>query len=458
MTSADGRTADVLLAVRGPHEERLAQEFASARGNVRIARRCADLAELIAAATAGIGTVALICSEQQGFDREVVAELRDHHVSTIALVPDIDGWQTGRMHALGVHGVCQIDESTDKLQALLTAPVREQENSTSADPNGDPRAEPGSHHADLLRATRDTDSDDDGVAGLPKRGCVVAVWGPGGAPGRTSLAINLATELAASPAAWPRTSRDAPATAAGTEVLLVDADTHNPSLAQHLAMLDESAGLALAARSAGQGRLDLIRLAELTPRLDKHLRVLSGIGRPVRWPEAPSSSLDIVWDRARELADFTIVDAGADMESDEALTYDTRAPQRNGATLSALAAADLVIIVGAADPVGIQRLVRALAEHDEAGLGLRAERMVVVNRVRSSVTGAHPQATLRDALARYAGVEVDVLIPDDPQGFDAAILAGQTLAEAQPHSPARRVIAELSEQVRRTASLTAVSG
>ena len=41
------------------------------------------------------------------------------------------------------------------------------------------------------------------------------------------------------------------------------------------------------------------------------------------------------------------------------------APRRNGATLAILDAADLIIVVGAADPLGLQRLARGLTElHD----------------------------------------------------------------------------------------------
>ncbi len=448
MRTAAGRTADVLLAVRGSHEERLAQEFSSPGADVRVVRRCADLSELIAAATAGIGTAALICAEQQGLDREVVSELHAHGITVVALTEATDGWQAERMGALGVDAVCRLDEAPEQLVAVLTAPPDLAEGDGTKTPDGESAAIRDS----AARSPRGTHFDRH-PPGEQRQGQIVAIWGPGGAPGRTSLAINLATELAATP-----TPRQGAGPNTNTEVLLVDADTHNPSLAQHLALLDESAGLAVASRAASQGRLDLVRLAELTPRLDRHLRVLSGIGRPVRWPEAPSSSLEVVWEKVRELADFTVVDTGPQIESDEALTYDTRAPQRNGATLSALSAADLVIIVGGTDPVAIQRLVRALAELKEAGLNLRAKQLVVLNRVRASVVGAQPDVTLREALARYAAVNVDVLIPDDSAGFDNALLAGRTLAEAQPHSAARRAIAELAEQVRRIMALPAVGG
>ena len=105
----------------------------------------------------------------------------------------------------------------------------------------------------------------------PTEGLVVAVWGPTGAPGRTTVAVNVAAELAA----------------AGRRTLLVDADTYGGCVAQVVGMLDEAPGLAAAARAAGQGTLDLMTLARLTPSIAPDLRVLSGISRADRWPELP---------------------------------------------------------------------------------------------------------------------------------------------------------------------------
>ena len=69
-------------------------------------------------------------------------------------------------------------------------------------------------------------------------GMVIAVWGPTGAPGRTTVAVTLAVEAAL----------------LGVETLLVDADTYGGSVAQALGLLDEAPGLAAAARAANSGR------------------------------------------------------------------------------------------------------------------------------------------------------------------------------------------------------------
>jgi MinD-like ATPase involved in chromosome partitioning or flagellar assembly len=210
-------------------------------------------------------------------------------------------------------------------------------------------------------------------------------------------------------------------------------------------MLDEAPGLAAAARAAGQGSLDLVALARLTPQISPDLRVLSGISRADRWPELPSSSLDAVWTVARSLAEWTVIDCGFNLEQDELLSYDTRAPRRNGATLSALEAADVVLVVGSGDPVGIQRLVRGLGELNDLALG--GTRVVLVNRVRASVAGAHPAEAVQQALARYAGVTDLHVVPDDRPSLDVAMLEARTLREVAPGSQARRALAGVAARV-----------
>jgi MinD-like ATPase involved in chromosome partitioning or flagellar assembly len=239
----------------------------------------------------------------------------------------------------------------------------------------------------------------------------------------------------------------------GDRTLLVDADTYGPSVAQSLGMLDESSGVAGAVRAADQGKLDVARLAALAPTINPTLRVLTGLPRPSRWPELRPSALKAVWERARQLATWTVVDCGFAVEADEELSFDTAAPRRNGATLSALDAADVVVVVGAADPIGLQRLVRGLSDlRDVIGPSVRPS--VVVTRVRAAAVGPSPERRIAQALARYAGVEKVVMVPDDRPACDAAMLAGRTLTEVAPRSPARVAIADLAADLRESFAAT----
>lgn len=418
-------TTGVLCAVRGATETAVVRGLGVTAGDLEVTRRCADLAELLAAAAAGHGRVAVVSADLPGMDREAVRHLQGSGVRVVLLADDRAGWSAERARGLGADAVLEAAAAeTDVRQAVTEA-------------LGGPPPEPP------VGVRPGTDAADEALAGIAGRlggeresgpphgrGAVVAVWGPTGAPGRTTVAVGLAAELAAG---------------ARGEALLVDADTYGGTVAQVLGMLDEAPGLAAATRAAATGRLDVATLALLTPAVGPGLRVLTGISRPDRWTEVGGGGLDLVWQAARELAAWTVVDCGFCLELDEVLSYDTRAPRRNGATLSALAEADVVVVVGGGDPIGLQRLVRGLTELTEVGVP-PARRVVVVNRVRASASGPRPAEAIRAALHRYAGLESVRLVPEDRE-IDAAVLAGRTLREQAPGSAARRALAGVADQV-----------
>ncbi|MBB2922943.1 hypothetical protein [Cellulomonas cellasea] len=413
----------VLCAIRGASEAGIVQAVDGTAGRLSVTRRCADLTELLAAAEAGLGRVALVSTDLPMLDREAVAALHRCGVRVVGLGDPALPWQGERATALGVDLVVDAPEDGTDAAAFVRSVVAllERGPSGSADTVdlatvGPPA--PGPQYV----------APDDGVA-PPEPSRVVAVWGPTGAPGRTTLAINLAAEIAL----------------LGRAALLVDADTYGGTVAQAVGLLDEAPGIAAAARAAGQGTLDVEHLARLTPLLAPGLRVLSGVSRADRWPELPTASLEVVWTVARALTGWTVVDCGFSIEQDEVLSYDTHAPHRNAATLSALQEADEVVVVGAGDPIGVQRLVRSLGELAE--LGLAGRRTVVVNKVRASVAGPRPEEAIASALERYAGVQAPVLVPDDRQATDAALLEARLLHELVPGSPARRAIATLAAQL-----------
>jgi MinD-like ATPase involved in chromosome partitioning or flagellar assembly len=258
---------------------------------------------------------------------------------------------------------------------------------------------------------------------------LVAVWGPTGAPGRTTIAVTIATEAAR----------------LGVDTLLTDADVYGGVVAQALGLLDESPGLAAAVRQANAGSLDVVALAKLARVVSPQLRVLTGVARADRWPELRPAALTSVYTLSRRLAALTVVDCGFCLEQDEELSYDTTAPRRNGATLTTLAQADRVVAVGTADPIGLQRLVRGLTELSAALPDRRPH--VVVNRLRGGPINGEPRSQIAQALSRYAGVENITFVPHDQAGFDQAIASGRSIGEIAPDSAARQAILPLVAQL-----------
>jgi Flp pilus assembly CpaE family ATPase len=260
-------------------------------------------------------------------------------------------------------------------------------------------------------------------------GRVVAVWGPTGAPGRTTVAVGVADEL----------SR------LGTSTLLVDADVYGGVVAQLLGLLDESPGLAGAARLAAAGNLDAAGLVRLAWAVRPHLRVLTGLARADRWPELRPRAVTAVLEEARRLAAVTVVDCAFSLEDDEELSFDTAAPRRNGATLAVLEGADTVLCVSGADPVSLQRSIRALGELRDVLPDV--DPVLVVNQVRRGPVPGDPRREIADALERFAGREVRFFLPADRRATDAALAAGRTLAEVAGGSALRVELRALAAAV-----------
>ena len=255
------------------------------------------------------------------------------------------------------------------------------------------------------------------------RGRIVAVWGPAGAPGRTTVAIGLADEAAR----------------LGVPTLLVDADPYGGTVAPSLGLVDETSGLAFACRDAAAGRLDTVRLAQRSRQLRPRLRVLTGLVRADRWRDVGSAGLRVVLEEARRLCALTVVDCGFCLEQDEQGTPES---QRNGATLVALATADTVLCVGTSGPIGLHRLTRALDELREALPGVVPS--IVANRLSDTAASGAPRQEIAAALQRWGGVEASAHLPADPEPLEAGARAGATLAEIAPVSPLRRALADLA--------------
>lgn len=259
----------------------------------------------------------------------------------------------------------------------------------------------------------------------------IAVWGGHGAPGRTTLAIELALELA-------RTHG---------HTALVDADAHAPAVALALGLPDEGPGLAAACRQVGLGGLDAAELGRISVPLGmpgRDVDVLTGINRPGRWPELSAGRLNGALAACRDWAEVTVVDVAASLETDEEIVSDLAdGPRRNAATLAALAAADRVVSVLTGDPVGVARFVRA---YGALRAVTAAEPVVVVNRLRPGAVGVDPRGQIRRALERYTGVADVWFLPEDTRAVDAARLAARPVAEAAPRSAlvagVRRLAAE----------------
>lgn len=249
----------------------------------------------------------------------------------------------------------------------------------------------------------------------PAHGRIIAVWGPAGAPGRTTIAIELACELA----------RD------GRPVALIDADSHAPSLALATGLADEGPGFAAACRQAERGALTIAELTRISVPLGT-VSVLTGINRPSRWPELSGDRVRGALGVCRQWATDVVVDVAAPLERDEEIVSDLDGPRRNAATLAALGEADVIIAVVAADPTSVSRFVRAYSEL-RALAGATPVR-IIVNKTRTGALGIDTRGQIRRTLERYIGASDLWFVPWDVKATDAALLAAQPIAQVAGRS------------------------
>jgi len=474
--------AGLLLALSGDDADIL-RALSQAGSGLCVVRRCADLPELLSAGMAGLASFALLDTGFDEIDRTVLDRLARAGLSGLLLVESHEeerwrsaGWpvlrrdtEPGRICSalqdlVRRGGVPQAatgpeDTSTDWLSAATPASTGsnaaaqeaawleelwrqspdspEDGTAFSQPPPTSPETAGGQGPGQSPRRDREPAAMDMPEPAFPDvmsraddepDGRIVLVWGPHGAPGRSTVSASLAHGLAACGGA-----------------ILVDADVEAPSLVQLLGMPEDSSALAGAARLATHGRLDAESFRRVLAPVGDELFLLGGLGRSGRWRELPPASMTEVWAQCRRAAAWTVVDvAGGPVDND--VDDFTLEPGRGAVTADLVSHADVILVVGGADPVGVRRLLQLL---DEMGASMNpAGRVeVVINRVRASAAGPSPQLALREALARFGGLEDIVLLPDDAPTADTCLLQGCTVLEQAPASALGKALSALVDRI-----------
>ena len=413
-----GRIPVLLAADASPWEQAALQAISAARPGLVLVKRCLDLADLLGSAATGTARVAVVSDRLAGLDADSIGSLARHGVRVVAVsshpAPErrsADEEIAARTRLLRI-GVARV------LDAGAVAALAEQVRYAAT-----AGLDPGRPASD----DEEPDPRDDRlVESAPERsGRLLAVWGPAGAPGRTTVAIGVAAEAATR----------------GIHTTLVDADPYGGSAAQHLAVLEEVSGLLAATRMANAGQLDRVRLARLAREVAPRLRLVSGLPRPDRWTEVRPQAFEELLTTARALDDLVVVDAGSGLPSATPDPFAT-APARDDTTLATLEQADEVLVVASADPVGLTRVARSLRDLVE----LRPEAVihVAVNRMRSTLGWS--EAEVRGLVGRVAPTATVSFLPDDRTAADRALVSGRTLRECGDSS-LRRAMAALSDLV-----------
>jgi len=260
---------------------------------------------------------------------------------------------------------------------------------------------------------REKDSDSPG----PREAPIIVVWGPTGAPGRTTVAVGLASALVA---------------LGSQRTLLVDADLSRGTVAAHLG--GEPGGATIASACALRPPAG----GSITPRHLQRPRkdgpwLLAGLVRPRQGSAVDPSALGGLLGDLRVHCDIMVVDVGAALPPES----------RGDGHAACLGAADIVLAVCTASPVGLgdfliqaPALVEALHEQ-------------TLNHVRVLLNHAEPAQTprYRAEIERALGMPVIGHLPHDHAAVRQALAARRGLAQATPRTPIAASLLHVAERV-----------
>ena len=401
----------ILLAVPDCAQEPDLVTAAPGHG-LRVQRRCVDAADLLAAAAADPGAHVVLSAGLPRLSPDALGRLSaSAGRRVVGLAPDDAA--AARLMTLGVASVVQVGPTPAAtligLRRMLAAPDDAAAAGvwpTGTWPQDDPRRVSGERAESVLPG---------------RAGTVIGVWGPMGAPGRTTVAIGLAESLGD----------------AGYRVCLVDADTYAPSVAMALGIVDESSGLVVACRHADHGSLTPTTLVGLSRRVRGEWHLLSGLSGPERWADLRAGALDRVWAGCREAFDVTVIDLGFCLEDDDGAAAWSR--QRNSAALTALAAADHAVAVADASAAGAARIASAWPS---ISARLPAGATTIVRNRSRSAGRSWVEAV------RASGIPAPIHdLPNDPRSLSACWERGRSLGEGARRSGIRRSLGELAGRI-----------
>lgn len=373
----------VITWLSEPFETEVIRELNAQSAKFAVQRRCADLAETRACVRAGVGSI--VIAEGASLDASLVDEFHDAGVFVLLVVDD-----PITAPSMGEDARCDFS-SAQFLADTLTM---------------------GIQNSMLGAGTQVFSREASGEERVDYHGRLLAVWGTPGAPGRSTIALNLAHALAR----------------AGREVTLVDADAHAPSQAFMLGFETPESGLLEASSHRNQGELTLNSLEDTRLQVEERLHLLTGLTRADKWRMLRTETISDVLFELRKLGDV-VVDLSDGLADDDPSQL-TFVPTPQDINRGILEAADQLILVARGDAVGLTRLTYTLLEADENEI---RPQLLVVNRARAAGTGRGVERPIDSVLASIAPAIPRVILEDSLE-VDAALLNATTVVASAPDS------------------------
>ncbi|MPZ69242.1 MAG: hypothetical protein GEU71_06885 [Actinobacteria bacterium] len=364
----------VTLAGNPEREPEIAAQLAD-HTNVDLLMRCMDRMELLAAMRGGGIDAIVSVGAPAWFDAASAEEAARAGLRVVGVVEDAT--EADRLGALGASLIPAGSSATEIVSRCLSG--------ETPPPPARPSSQPSKPDGRLL-----------------------AVWGPKGAPGRSSVAIELAYEIAAAEEAC----------------LLIDGDPYGGDIVQMLGFLEEVPTVVWAAALAAKDELDAARLElDLRRSAPGGPVVLPGLPRGTLWPDVSEFGWRQLLTVARSSFSSTVCDCGFSTEGPEALG--ASGSGRDRMTRLALTEADKVIAVCRSDPLGLKNFLWA---YEELSRIVEPDKVrIVANRVPRG-----GERDIGDLIRKHLGKRPTAYIPYDPAAFGGAISSGRAVREMGP--------------------------
>ncbi|OKL46404.1 hypothetical protein BSR28_07725 [Boudabousia liubingyangii] len=400
----------------------------AAEPTISVQVRCADLNEALAASSAGIGNLVLIQDDPE-LGREHV-EIFHQLNSTVFVIGTEE--RIADLYHFGVDLVITQPQAAAIVTALKSFqavsagealigemidsdPLPESESAKLATAPQEPTLPPPPPPKPIQNTNHSTNGEiwPAAEANEPEPKNVhkcILIRGTGGAPGRSTIAIELLSSLCRS----------------GQSAVLIDADLSAPSLHIISGVITQWSGIAVACTLANRNDLDKRALEDLLHTLQPEGYLLSGLNAADRWQEIVPSDFKTLIEVCKQHFDWVLIDTAAWEYAEDSEYFST--DPRLEILKTAADLADQCITVGKANPVGIARLVRVLKNYPVK------DEYVALNQVSPASAGKDPAGEIYKILAPLAAKENIFILPFSRQ-VEESLLRGISIFDHNPKDP-----------------------
>lgn len=345
---------EILLAITDSDWELALGRAITANQSIKIGRRCVDLTEVLTMLEVQDFKLAIISSEINNLDYETVVAIEQKNCLIVGAFPEGNFVLADQLSELGIENIIGFSQNNpasfiNNLVFILNQKIG------------------------LL----DTPTSSKTIPGL------ISVWGTAGAPGRTALAIDIASALHQ----------------ANQASLLIDADVLNPSIASSLGLSEDISGISAAIHLAQAGKLTKENLLDCLRSSKNGVNVLTGILNPDRWIEIRPNGLIKMLEFVSTLFNHQIIDLNSTLpDQREANFPEFDSSLRFSHVKTVLDLSEKIVFAVKATPLGVIRTAEVLQNDN---LFDNNKLMIVVNQINDYSFGKNKTELISNVLHRF---------------------------------------------------------